>query len=634
MALAALGVVYGDLGTSPLYAFRECVRPESGGVLPTAPHVLGVLSLIFWALTLIVSLKYLTVVLQADNNGEGGILALLALLLERKSNDAAAPTGRFDSVAIAALLGIIGTALLLADGMITPAISVLSALEGLELAAPQLDAFVVPLTVAILIALFATQRLGTAWIARFFGPVMLVWFLMIALMGLPWIARCPEVLAAVDPRHGLNLFLEAPVKAFLLLGSVVLCVTGAEALYADLGHFGKGPIRLAWYGVVFPSLLLNYFGQGALVISRGGDIVATNPQGAPATILIFFHMVPEALLYPVLIVSTLATVIASQALISGAFSLAEQAVQLEYWPRLAIVHTSGEMKGRIYVPFVNWALMIACILLVIEFKTSSNLAAAYGIAVIGTMTITSVLLFQVMRACWGWSLAAAGALIGLFLAVDVPFLLANLGKVASGGWVPLLAAAALFTVMTTWRRGRAILDDPGNTESFRFPMKLFMAEMERAKPKRDQETVVFLTSSADMVPMALTQLVERTHMLPGTLVLLSVRAEPMPRVRDNLAIQIRPYGQNCYGVTARYGYLQRPDMARLLALCSAAGLKLDIHEVYFYLSRMTITPTGRTPLAQWRKKLFAFMYHNSRPATSFYNLPPNRVVELGRVIEV
>jgi len=634
MALAALGVVYGDLGTSPLYAFRECVRPDAGGVPPTTAHVLGVLSLIFWALTLIVSLKYLTVVLQADNRGEGGILALLALLLERKKTETAAPTPRFDATAVAALLGIVGTALLLADGMITPAISVLSALEGLELAAPQLDAFVVPLTVAILIALFATQHLGTAWIARFFGPVMLVWFVMIALMGLPWIVRCPEVLAAVNPRHGLSLFLAHPGTAFFLLGAVVLCVTGAEALYADLGHFGKGPIRLAWYGVVFPSLLLNYFGQGALVIARGGDIVAPNAQGVPTTILIFFAMVPSALLYPVLIVSTLATVIASQALISGAYSLAEQAVQLDYWPRLAIVHTSGEMKGQIYVPFVNWTLMAACILLVIEFKTSSNLAAAYGIAVIGTMTITSVLLFQVIRACWGWPLAAAGALIGLFLAVDVPFLLANLGKVASGGWVPLLAAAALFTVMTTWRRGRAILDDPGNTESFRFPMKLFMAEVDRAAPKRDQETVVFLTSVADMVPMALMQLVERTHMLPGTLVLLTVRAEPLPRVRDDDAIQIRPYGQGCYGVTARHGFLERPAMARILALCSGAGLKLDINEVYFYLSRMTVTPTGRAPLAHWRKVLFAFMYHNARPATSFYSLPPNRVVELGRVIEM
>lgn len=631
LALAALGVVYGDLGTSPLYAVRECFRPDSHGMTPTPENVLGVMSLIFWALTLVVIAKYLTVVLRADNHGEGGILALLALL--RGQRPPADPEPKFSRRTILATLAVCGTSLLLADGMITPAISVLSAVEGLELAAPALDHLVVPITVVILVTLFRVQRYGTARIASIFGPTMLVWFLMIAAMGLPWIIRYPQVLAALSPHHAVALFVGYPGKTFFLLGAVVLCVTGTEALYADMGHFGRAPIRLAWYGVVFPALLLNYFGQGAFILSRNGAIVTTNAQGAPDTILIFFEMVGPLLLYPVLMVSTLATIIASQALISGAFSLAEQAVQLGYLPRLQIVHTSGEMTGQIYVPLVNWALLAACVLLVVAFKTSSNLAAAYGIAVIGTMLITSLLLAEVARVYWGWPRPAAAALLAALLLVDVPFFVANLAKVVSGGWVPLLVGAVLFTLMTTWYRGQRLLLDPNNTRSYPLTIRQLLGLIEEMGLRRDEATCVVLTSAEDRVPETVFASIKRTRVLPKRMILFTVRGEPVPQVEENDVVEIRDYGQDFFGVTARHGFMEVPRIPRFLEICKERGLDLDPQHVMFFISRMTVVPTGNTPLATWRKRLFAFLYLNARPATSYYHLPPDRVVELGRLIE-
>jgi KUP system potassium uptake protein len=632
MALAALGVVYGDLGTSPLYAVRQCFRPTSNSMTPTPENVLGVMSLIFWALTLVVIAKYLTVVMRADNHGEGGILALLALLRgRRKPDDSERP---FSRGAVLASLAVFGTALLLADGMITPAISVLSAVEGLELAAPALDHLVIPTTVVILVALFRVQRHGTARIARVFGPTMLVWFLMIAAMGLPWIVRYPQVLAAVSPHHAVELFLVDPGKAFFLLGAVVLCVTGTEALYADMGHFGRGPIRLAWYGLVFPALLLNYFGQGAFILARNGHIVETTPQGDPKTILIFFEMVSPMLLYPVLVVSTLATIIASQALISGAFSLAEQAVQLGYLPRLKIVHTSGEVAGQIYVPVVNWALLLACVLLVVIFKHSSNLAAAYGIAVIGTMLITTLLLGEVTRVCWGWPPAATAALLALLLLVDVPFFVANLAKVVTGGWVPLLVGAVLFTLMATWYRGRSLLLDPTNTRSFAITLKQLIVRSEEMGLRRDEATCVVLTAVEDRVPETVFAAILRTRVLPKRMVLFTVRGEPVPRVAEADVIEIRDYGREFFGVTARHGFLEVPEMPRFLELCRRKGLDLDPQHALFFISRMTVVPTGTTALATWRKRLFAFLHLNARPATAYFHLPPDHVVELGRLIEL
>jgi KUP system potassium uptake protein len=634
LALAALGVVYGDLGTSVLYAIRECFKSAPNGLTATPENIVSVLSLVCWLLTLVVVFKYLVMVMRAENHGEGGILALLALLLGQVEQSEESAARKLSRRAVWTILGLFATALLLADGMITPAISVISAIEGLEVAAPSFADLVVPLSVFILFGLFAVQRFGTARIANYFGPIMLGWFAMIALMGIPWIVRYPEVLGALDPRQGLDLFIRAPLKGFFLLGAVVLCITGAEALYADMGHFGRRPIQLAWYFVVYPALLLNYLGQGGFLLSRQGNIIETDPQGNREVINIFFLMVPEYLLYPVLIMATLATIIASQALISGAYSLAEQAVQLGFSPRLTIIHTSADVKGQIYVPFVNWTLMAACILLVITFKASANLAAAYGVAVVGTMVITSLLYFEVMRIRWQWPAVAAGLVLLLFLVVDVPLLTANLTKIGTGGWLPVLVASCIFALMITWQRGKAILNDPSNTESFRFPLKLFVREIAETKPRRSTETAIILTAVEDMVPMALLQAVERTQTLPQRLVLLTVRSLPVPHVADSDAIEIRKYEEGCYGVTAKHGFMEEPSVPHYLALCTRKGLELDPNQVYFYLSRMTIVTTGHTPLAPWRKRLFAFMYHHARPETASFKIPPNRVIELGRLIEL
>lgn len=613
LTLGALGIVYGDIGTSPLYALKEAFG-GSHAVPVTAANILGILSLIFWSLVLIVVIKYLTFVLRADNQGEGGVLSLLALL--------ARGNGEKDSrrpIIIAA--GLFGAALLFGDGIITPAISVLSAVEGLEVAAPGLERLVVPLTIAILVGLFLVQKRGTAGIGRLFGPVMVVWFACLAVLGLTGILGQPSVLGAVDPRHAIQFFAVNRGLGFLALGTVVLVVTGVEALYADLGHFGIRPIRLGWYAVVFPALLLNYFGQGALLLGDPGAVV--NP---------FFQLVPAWGLYPMVALATVATVIASQALISASFSITRQAVQLGYFPRVTIVHTSASAAGQIYIPEMNAALMIGCIALVIGFRESTNLAAAYGMAVVGTMTITTVLFYFVAREVWGWSAVRAGALGGLFLAVDLAFLSANAVKITHGGWLPLIVAAVVYALMTTWKSGRARLE--ADLRSRTLPLDLFLADIARSCPVRVPGTAVIMTRESDGVPPVLLHHFKHNKVLHEDVVLLSVVSRNVPVVPDAARVEIRDHGQGFHRIVARYGFMETPDIPALLAPCRSAELDFPPLGTTFVLGRETLLVTGRPGMARWRKHLFALLARNARPATAFFNIPPNRVVELGTQLEL
>ncbi len=612
LALGALGVVYGDIGTSPLYAIKECFA-AAHGVAPTVENVLGVLSLIVWSLILVVAVKYVSFILRADNQGEGGVLALLALVTTRQ--DMGAPD-RTRSRAALVVLGLFGAALLYGDGIITPAISVLSAVEGLEVATTRVHPFIVPITVAILVGLFLVQKRGTAGIGRVFGPATLVWFVSIAAAGLPWIFRRPEVLGAVNPIHGLRFFQAHGGHGFLLLGSVVLCITGGEALYADMGHFGRRPIRWAWYVVVFPALLLNYLGQGAVLLERG-EAARANP---------FFSLLSGWLVYPMVAVATVATVVASQALISGAFSLTQQAVQLGYCPRVTIVHTSGSAEGQIYIPEINRLLMVACIALVVAFRESSHLAAAYGIAVTGTMSITSILFYQVTRR-WGWAPWKSAALVGLFLALDLAFLGANVVKITEGGWLPLAMAAAVFMVMTTWKTGRRTLGRHiiANTLS----IDLFLDDVRSTQPHRVKGTAVFMTSNPDGAPPVLLHHFKHNKVLHEQVILLSVQTRHVPEVSVAQRVAVKELGENFWQVTATYGFMESPNVLECLARCGDHGLKVDPASASFYLGRETLLTSGRSNMAQWRKVLFAILSRNARPANMFFNIPPNRVVELG-----
>jgi KUP system potassium uptake protein len=612
LSLTALGIVYGDIGTSPLYAVRESFHPDHG--LAVEPgNVLGVLSLIFWALILVISVKYLAFILRADNRGEGGILALAALATPML----AGAGGRRWLV----LLGLFGTALLYGDGAITPAISVLSAIEGLEVATPLFAPWVIPITVGILIALFAVQRHGTARVGRLFGPVTVVWFGTLAVLGIAQLWREPAVLAAVHPGHAVRFFLENGARGFVVLGSVFLVVTGGEALYADLGHFGRRPIRYAWFGVVLPALLINYFGQGALLIQSPETVV--NP---------FYRMAPDWALYPVVAIATAATIIASQALISGVFSLTMHAVQLGCLPRVTIEHTSPSIFGQIYIPGVNWGLMLACIGLVVGFGSSSRLAAAYGVAVTTTMVITTVLFFVVARERWGWKLWVVGPVTALFLVVDLAFWGANLIKIPHGGWFPLVVGAGLVTVMTTWRRGRQLLTR--RVTAGLLPAEAFVRDLGPRTATRVGGTAVFLYSNAEATPPALLHNLKHNRVLHERVLFVSVQVIEEPRVADAERASVEALGEGVHRVVLRYGFMEEPDIPAALAGLSQFGLALAPMETTYFLGRETVVRSRTRRISGWRARLFGVLNRNARPASAFFRLPPNRVVELGAQIEL
>lgn len=610
LVLGALGIVYGDIGTSPLYAMREAFSPLHG-IAKTEANVLGVLSLIFWALTLVVVFKYLTFIMRADNRGEGGILALLALLHGRSR--AIAP-------ALVLALGLFGTSLLFGEGVITPAISVLSAIEGLEIATPALSHFIVPITVSILIGLFMMQKHGTARVGAIFGPITLLWFLALAVLGLMWIVREPRVLAAINPLHAVQFFMHNDSRGFLLLGSVVLVITGAEALYADMGHFGRTPIRVGWFAIVFPALLLNYLGQGALLLTHS-DV--KHP---------FYEMVPGVLLYPIVGLATLAAIIASQALISGSFSLTRQAIQLGYLPRLQIVHTSARAEGQIYIPQVNTALMVSCIALVLGFRASTNLAAAYGLAVVGTMTISSLLFFFIAKEHWHWKTWQAAGLTSIFLVTELAFLGANAVKLLHGAWLPLFMGAVMFTAMSTWKRGRSMLAQVFAKSAF--PVELFVDEIKRSPPVRVSGTAVFMTANTAGVPPVLLHHLKHNKVLHNHVVLLSLVTEDVPHVRAKDRVELTDLGAGLYRVTGHYGFMEKPVVPDVLAQCKSRGLKFNMADTSFYLGRETLIPSSKGTMMRWRKKLFGLMHRNAQSATAFFEIPANRVVELGAQIEV
>jgi KUP system potassium uptake protein len=612
LSLSALGIVYGDIGTSPLYAIRESFLPAHG-VLPTATNVLGVLSLIVWSLILVISVKYLVFILRADNRGEGGILALTSLITPAH----ALRKGRWGLLA----LGLFGTALLYGDGMITPAVSVLSAVEGLKDVTPALTPFVVPITIVILLALFLVQSHGTAKVGRIFGPVMVAWFLLLAALGVPHIVREPAVFAAVLPTHAVRFFLDNGYHGFVVLGSVFLVVTGGEALYADMGHFGRRPIRIAWFGLVLPSLLLNYFGQGALLMRDPSAIHAP-----------FFRMVPTWALLPVVVVATLAAVIASQALISGAFSLTLQAVQLGYCPRVQIDHTSARERGQIYIPAVNWALMVAGIALVLGFQSSTNLTSAYGVAVTTTMTITTILFYFVERERWKWPMALALTVTGGFLLFDLAFFSASLLKIPHGGWVPLAIGAFVYTLLTTWKNGRRLLSSRMREQTL--PRKMFLDNMAQHAPHRVSGTAVFMFGDDRGTPPALLHNLKHNKVLHQRVVFLSVVTVERPTVDPTMRSRLEPLGNGFWQLRLEYGFMEDADIPAALALIDVPALSFKPLETTYFLGRETLIATKRRGMPLWQERLFAVMARNARPATTFFRLPPNRVVELGAQVEL
>jgi KUP system potassium uptake protein len=617
LALGAIGVVYGDIGTSPLYALKESFGGHHG-VAPTPENVLGILSLVFWSMTFVVTFKYLSFVMRADNRGEGGILALMALVGQTESTK----RGRRTLL----VLGLFGAALLYGDGVITPAISVLGAMEGLIVATPALKPAVVPATVVILILLFALQKRGTATVGAVFGPVMLLWFSCIAAIGLWNVWKDPTVLRALSPTYAVSFFAREGRMGFYVLGGVVLVLTGAEALYADMGHFGRRPIRLAWYAVAMPSLLLNYLGQGALLLHDRA--AASNP---------FFEAVPGWALYPMVGIATAAAIVASQALISGAFSLTNQAIQLGYAPRLTVRHTSRTEFGQIYIPEVNWALAVATVAVVLGFGSSSALAAAYGIAVTGTMTITTLLFHRVARDRWRWPRVAVWPLTAAFLVVDVAFFSANAVKVEEGGWFPLAAGAAIFVALSTWKKGREAL--AGQMAGAGLPIGLFIDDLGRHPPVRIPGTAVFMTSNARGTPGVLLHHLKHNKVLHERVLIVSIVTEEIPTVGASERLAVESAGYGFHLVTGRYGFMETPNVPALLASLpegAIPGPRLEKSEMdtTYYLGRETLLPYGKSPMARWRKRLFIVMARNARSASAFFGLPPNRVVEMGAQVEL
>jgi len=610
LTLGAIGVVFGDIGTSPLYALKEIFSGHHP--LPVTPeNILGLLSMVFWAIMVLVSIKYVAIIMRADNRGEGGSLALLALITSRQ-NPAWLSW-------ILTMLGIFAAALFYGDSMITPAISVLSAAEGLEIIAPSLKDFVIPATVIVLTGLFMLQKRGTGLVGLFFGPVMIVWFSVLAGLGIIQIFRHPEVLVALNPYYAFQFISDFPKLAFLALSAVVLAVTGGEALYTDMGHFGRSPIRLAWFGFVLPALVLNYFGQGALLLHDPQAI--RNP---------FYLLAPDWALIPMVALSTVATVIASQAVISGAFSVARQAVQMGLLPRMAIIHTSGKEEGQIYVPFTNWTLYVSVVALVIGFKSSSNLAAAYGIAVTGTMLIDTILIAFVMRLLWRWNWFFVILVAGSLFVLDIAFFSANALKIPEGGWFPLAVGVVSFTVLTTWRRGRKLINDELAQSSM--PLESFIeftGDVHRVKG-----TAIFMTSSPNGVPSALLHNLKHNQILHERVVLMTIKTADSPFIKNSNRVEIQDLGKNFSRIIVTYGFMQNPDVPRALQLCEPLGMSFDMMSTTFYLARETIVPADKSSFVSIRAQIFRVMSKNATSATDFFKIPANRVVELGTQIVI
>ena len=612
LTLGALGVVYGDIGTSPLYALKEVFH--GGHVAATSANILGVLSLIFWTMTIIVSVKYVLLILRADNNGEGGLIAMLAL----------ATTAVKDKPALRNLLmtvGLFGTAIFYGDGVITPAISVLSAVEGLEVAAPQLHGVVIPITLVVLAGLFAVQRFGTGGIGKFFGPITLVWFLVLVALGLPHILANPAVLVAMNPAYAVAFFVANPLVAFIGLGAVVLCVTGGEALYADMGHFGKKPIRIAWFGFVMPALVVNYFGQGAMLLNRPEAV--ENP---------FFLMAPVWAQLPLVILATAATVIASQALITAAFSVTKQAIQLGILPRMVVRHTSIRETGQIYVPFVNWGLFAFIVLAVALFKTSSDLASAYGIAVTLDMTITTVMTFFVIRFGWKYPLLPCLLATGFFFVIDITFFASNMLKLFAGGWFPIVIGVGMFTLMLTWVQGRKLMGERLRNEAI--DLNSFLDAVFIHPPTRVEGTAVFLSPDTGLTPNALMHNLKHNKVLHEHNVFITVRHHEVPWIGFDKRIEMESLGHDCWQVVLHFGFKNDPDVPEALKLLAGRGIPLPDMDTSYFLSRDIVIPTFGDGMSIWREKLFASMHRNAAAAADFLNLPSNRIVELGAKVEI
>ncbi len=613
LAIGAIGVVYGDIGTSPLYTLRLCFRAD-GPLALTPDHIVGILSLIFWSVTTIVTLKYATIIMRADNQGQGGILALMALALQKP--------GSKQRHAVLLMLGVAGAALFYGDGIITPAISVLSAIEGLKIATPLFEPYIVPITAVIVVVLFSVQRRGTASVGALFGPIVCAWFVVLAILGLVHILREPSVLRALSPHYAIGLFIEKPVATFIILGAVVLAVTGAEALYADMGHFGRRPIRLSWLYLVFPALMLNYFGQGALLIAEPGAI--DNP---------FFRLVPHWGLYPLVLLSTMATIIASQAVITGAYSLTRQAVQLGLCPRMEIRHTSESEMGQIYIPQVNWMLLVGILVLIFGFKSSDNLASAYGIAVTGTMMIDTIMAFVVVRSHWGWSPLKASLVFGSLLVIDLLFVSSNLLKIVEGGWFPLAIGAATFWVLSTWQRGRKILVT--QLRDIAVPLDGFLARVTDKHPVRVPGTAVFLTADANNVPFCLLHNLKHNKVLHQRVILLSVTTESVPVVPERDRTTIDDLGKGFHRMIAHYGFAESPNVPRVLAAAAERmGFAFNMMDISFFLGREKLVASKRPHMSGLRERLFIWLQRNAVSATDFFRIPSNRVVELGAQVEV
>jgi KUP system potassium uptake protein len=612
LTLGAIGIVYGDIGTSPLYAFKEAF---THGHLPvTAENIYGILSLMFWTLTIIVSLKYVTLILRADNNGEGGLIAMLAL----------ASTAVKDKPALRRVLltiGIFGTAIFFGDGVITPAVSVLSAVEGVNVAAPGLERFVVPITLVVLTILFMVQKHGTGGIGKFFGPIMVLWFLVLAVLGAIHVLRNPTILAAMSPHFALSFIVNHPQLAFVALSAIILCATGVEALYADMGHFGKKPIRVAWFALAMPALVLNYFGQGAMLLQHPENI--NNP---------FFEMAPHWALYPLVVMATCAAVIASQALISAAFSVTKQIIQLGYLPRLRILHTSVIETGQIYIPFVNWALYGCIVLAVVFFGSASKLAAAYGITVTIDMLITTVMTFFVIRYAWKMSLALCLFATGFFFVIDVLFFSANVVKVIDGGWFPLLIGGVMFTLMMTWKEGRALLSERLRTDSIE--LEPFLDAVFSSPPTRVPGTAVFLIADAGTTPNALLHNLKHNKVLHAQNLFVTVRSHEVPWIGFEKRVELKPLGKDCWQVMLHFGFKNEPDVPEALKLLKQRGVQLDDMETSYFLSRDIVIPTIGSGMAPWREKLFASMHRNAAGVADFLSLPTNRVIEMGSKVEI